>query len=918
MLFMPFITSMVIAGTPTYSANRIAYDSHSLIVDGQPVYIYSGAFHYFRCPKELWRDRFQKIKDAGLNTVETYVAWNWHEKTKPASLTDYSKMDLTDLKDWLKMAHEEFGLYTIVRPGPYICAEWVCGGYPRWFVAMRPKSAPYGRWLRGDEASYLAWSKHWYDAVCKVVAPEQVTKKQPGKKGVILFQIENEYDYWGGATDEQRKNHLKALYDDSRKAGIDVPIMGCWTRELRHRTVPGLQGVFDSSNLYSRHDIEGAGNSIDSLKREQSDAPGMVSELQGGWFAQVRGRLSEDQEGIGPDQIRAITLECMARGATILNYYMFFGGTHFGDWGARDLTTTYDYNAPIREWGAVGAKYAEVSAIGHMLNQYGVAIAVSERVDKKVDGAAPDTHFIVRQGPSGERFVFMRNASETAPRKGVATITLNGGDTISVAYDLPVFGTDVALTPAGKSEPKDAKGICVTPATPKRPQTPPAIRISKVWTRLDSNAKTWLNREADQSITAALHQDQETALVLYRDSVSLTKEDLIKVDTLAVDMYSDDVCVPMINGNLVDGADRHGRRVTFNVRAALKEGENEIVLLHEDRGNPNGNAGMEDANGVVRAFLTTYAEDVPVTDWRVKLIPESESVSMASDTVDDSTWSHLVLDSKTVSALERHDPANVPPSVWAAATLLNGKRAGAMYRTKIKVSQDQLDSGLTSLVFDRIDDIGTIYVNGQKIGRHEQWDVPYVVDAKSALKVGENVVAVYVVNNEAEGGLTRGVRLSHAASSGMPLAFSQIGRLQGHEEAWQNLASAGPEWATSNLDVATPIARKDGEAPSAIRESLATWTRAEFSLPANEKGVWIPWRLLVRASGNGEMFLNGHSIGRYWEVGPQREFFLPECWLNFGREKRNVLAFCLRATEKGAKVEALEVSPYPDSAEFRK
>jgi len=111
--------------------DRIRYDGHCLTIDGKDTFICSAAFHYFRVPRELWRDRFQKIKDAGFNTVETYVPWNWHERDLPAGLDDYSKVDLSEIEAWLKMAQDEFGFYSIVRPGPFICAEWGGGGYPR-------------------------------------------------------------------------------------------------------------------------------------------------------------------------------------------------------------------------------------------------------------------------------------------------------------------------------------------------------------------------------------------------------------------------------------------------------------------------------------------------------------------------------------------------------------------------------------------------------------------------------------------------------------------------------------------------------------------------------------------------------------------------------------------------------------------
>ena len=106
------------------SPDRIRYDGNCMTIDGEDKFVYSAAFHYFRCPEELWRDRFRKIKEAGFNTVETYVPWNWHERTMPASINDTTHFDFSDLKRWLKIAHEEFGLYTIVRPGPFICAEF--------------------------------------------------------------------------------------------------------------------------------------------------------------------------------------------------------------------------------------------------------------------------------------------------------------------------------------------------------------------------------------------------------------------------------------------------------------------------------------------------------------------------------------------------------------------------------------------------------------------------------------------------------------------------------------------------------------------------------------------------------------------------------------------------------------------------
>lgn len=123
-----------------FHPDRVKYDKDCFTIEGKDIFILSAAFHYFRCPQELWRDRFRKIKEAGFNTVETYVPWNWHERNMPKSVDDYSQCNFDDLKAWLHMAHEEFGLYTIVRPGPFICAEWAGGAYPRWLARFCPDS----------------------------------------------------------------------------------------------------------------------------------------------------------------------------------------------------------------------------------------------------------------------------------------------------------------------------------------------------------------------------------------------------------------------------------------------------------------------------------------------------------------------------------------------------------------------------------------------------------------------------------------------------------------------------------------------------------------------------------------------------------------------------------------------------------
>ena len=342
--------------------DRIRYDGSCMTIDGKDVFIYSAAFHYFRCPEELWRDRFQKIKEAGFNTVETYVPWNWHEREMPAGLSDTTKFDFSDIKRWLKMAQDEFGFYTIVRPGPFICAEFSGGAYPRWLAKFRPQGYQ-GLWLRSADPTHVRWCVHWFDAVCKALADEQLTRKPKGGKGIILIQIENEYNAHGC---ENKSYFLKELYRSVRRNGFDIPVFTCLTGECRGSSDKELSQVFDCDNYYvGQSDAPSCAHRMVSLKSSQPDAPGFVTELQGGWFSLVTGTLSEEHYS-DARHFKAIGLMSMLGGCTGINYYMFAGGTHFSGWGARGMTTSYDYNAAIHESGAVGDKYLAAKGLGEL------------------------------------------------------------------------------------------------------------------------------------------------------------------------------------------------------------------------------------------------------------------------------------------------------------------------------------------------------------------------------------------------------------------------------------------------------------------------------------------------------------------------------------------------------------------------
>ena len=204
--------------------------------------------------------------------------------------------------------------------------------------------------------------------------------------------------------------------------GIDVPLFTCVTHAVRGSTDPLVRQVFDTCNFYPLWKVDGTQGKIEQLRHEQPDAPLATTELQGGWFAKIGGKLSEEQDGITAAQINNLTLFMIQNGETILNYYMIFGGTNPGDWAARNMISSYDYNAPIRESGGVGERYQRVWALGHLLREHGVPLARSVAVACDVATSQTDVMVVERRAPDGGRYLFVRTSQHTEPRAGTATV----------------------------------------------------------------------------------------------------------------------------------------------------------------------------------------------------------------------------------------------------------------------------------------------------------------------------------------------------------------------------------------------------------------------------------------------------------------------------------------------------------------
>jgi beta-galactosidase len=304
------------------------------LLDGHPFRIISGALHYFRVHPDLWADRIDKARMMGLNTIETYVAWNAHSP-------EPGEFDLSgglDLDRFLRLVAEA-GMYAIVRPGPYICAEWDNGGLPAWLF----RDPEVG--VRRYEPLYLAAVREYLDNVLRVVAPHQIDRGGP----VLLVQVENEYGAFG-----DDKRYLAELAEYTRAAGITVPLT----------TVDQpIDGMLEAGSLDGLHRTASFGSRsaerLATLRAHQPTGPLMCSEFWNGWFD----HWGAHHHTTSAEESAASLDVLLAAGASV-NLYMFHGGTNFGlTNGANDkgvyqpLITSYDYDAPLDEAGDPTPKY---------------------------------------------------------------------------------------------------------------------------------------------------------------------------------------------------------------------------------------------------------------------------------------------------------------------------------------------------------------------------------------------------------------------------------------------------------------------------------------------------------------------------------------------------------------------------------
>lgn len=348
---------------------NISIEKDYLTIDDKPVFIFGGDFNYTRTKRRNWKDRIQKMKAAGMNTITFYITWAFHEPEKGS----WNWSGDHDLAHFIDLIHAE-GMWVIARLGPFVHGEWRNGGLPLWVMDE------LGEKVRTNSPEYLELGRKWYEKVLSIVMPRLITKNGP----IIMLQLENELGSAGskgddiarGSTDpEENAKHVLYYHNIINEHGADVPIIDI-------NKIPGkdqMKNLVDTSGSYvtSCFGREGEFPQMSTEKWDNHKHPRISIETMGGMFVRYFDwpayKHTRGYQGpiVKPEYIEAITYHHIAEGHNGINYYVFTDGQHCENGGEKMLPDRdMNFQAPITVAGTLRESYRMVKRIGWFLRSF--------------------------------------------------------------------------------------------------------------------------------------------------------------------------------------------------------------------------------------------------------------------------------------------------------------------------------------------------------------------------------------------------------------------------------------------------------------------------------------------------------------------------------------------------------------------
>ncbi|KAK7329697.1 hypothetical protein VNO77_23872 [Canavalia gladiata] len=629
----------------------VSYDHKAILVNGQRRILISGSIHYPRSTPEMWPDLIQKAKDGGLDVIQTYVFWNGHEP----SPGKYYFEDRYDLVKFIKLV-QQAGLYVHLRIGPYICAEWNFGGFPVWL-----KYVP-GIAFRTDNEPFKAAMQKFTGKIVSMMKAENLFQTQGGP--IILSQIENEYGpvEWEIGAPGQAYTKWAA----QMAVGLDtgVPWIMCKQEDAPDPVIDTCNGFY-----------------CENFTPKKNYKPKMWTENWTGWYTEFGGAVPRRP---AEDLAFSVARFVQNRGSFV-NYYMYHGGTNFDRTsGGPFIATSYDYDAPIDEYGLLNEP-----KWGHLRDLH-KAIKLCEPALVSVDPTVtwPGNNLEVHVfKTSGACAAFLANYDT----KSSATVTFGNGK-----YDLPPWS--ISILPDCKTAVFNTARLGAQSSQMKMT----AVNSAFAWQSYNEEPAS---SSEDDSITAYALWEQinvtrdSTDYLWYMTDVNIDpNEGFIKngQSPVLTVMSAGHALHVFINGQL-SGTVYGGLefpKLTFSDSVKLRVGNNKISLLSIAVGLPNVGLHFETWNAGVLGPVTLKGlnegtRDLSRQKWSYKVGLKGEALNLP--TVSGST------------SVE-----------WVQGSLLAKKQPLTWYKTSFSTP-----AGNDPLALDMISmGKGEVWLNGRSIGRH--------------------------------------------------------------------------------------------------------------------------------------------------------------------------------------------------------
>ncbi|KAL5563083.1 hypothetical protein UlMin_032830 [Ulmus minor] len=572
----------------------VGYDRKALIINEQRKILFSGSIHYPRSTPEMWEGLVQKAKDGGLDVIDTYVFWNLHE---PSS-GNYNFEGRNDLVRFIKTV-QKAGLYVHLRIGPYICSEWNFGGFPVWL-----KYIP-GISFRTDNGPFKSAMQKFTQKIVQLMKSEKLFHSQGGP--IILSQIENEYEPESKAFGAAGYAYMTWAAKMAVEMDTGVPWVMCKENNAPDPVINTCNGFY-----------------CDYFTPNKPYKPNMWTEAWTGWFTEFGGPIYQRPVG---DMAFAVA-RFIQNGGSFVNYYMYHGGTNFGRTaGGPFITTSYDYDAPIDEYGLIRQpKYGHLKELHNAIKLCEKALLNADPAFKSI-GTYQQSH--VFSSKEGGCAAFLSNYDT----KSATRVTFNNRQ-----YKLPAWS--ISILPDCKNVVFNTARVRVQTSQTKML---PANDQLQSWETFNEDISS-VNDDGKFTVTGLLEQLNVTRdssdYLWYTTSVDISASEAFlrngQRPTLSVQSAGDAMHV-FVNGQPSGSAygTREKRRFTFTGNVNLHAGINKISLLSVAVGLPNNGPHFETRYTGILGPVTLHGlnegkRDLSWQRWSYKVGLEGEAMNLGS------------------------------------------------------------------------------------------------------------------------------------------------------------------------------------------------------------------------------------------------------------------------------------------------